>query len=518
LTTHLLHELLAAAVASDPGRCAVEGQARSVTYRELDASSNRLAHILNGHGVTRGDRVGIALDKSLEAVIAIFAILKTGAAYVPIDPRAPAQRAALIIDNCRLKGLVTTGDRLTRLKPAITTMPDCVVLVDETALDNSIGWADVLKATDSPFASPTLSDSDLAYILYTSGSTGVPKGVMISHRAALSFVTWAVQYFRLRNDDRLANHAPLHFDLSIFDIFAAVAAAATTVLLPYGIGIIPRSLADWIQSSKITVWYSVPSALVQLTLHGALERHAYEKLRLVLFAGEVFPVAHLRRLMGLVPRAAYFNLYGPTETNVCTIHSVIQAPQQDIPIPIGQACANCELIVLGEDGQPVAPGLIGELYVGGPSLMDGYWQRPEETRAALIDHPLHPDSLGRIYRTGDLVRVDDSGNLHFIGRRDSQVKSRGYRIELGDIEAVLCHHPSVAEAVVIARPHEEFGCILHAVISVHEHGATNRAELAAYCASRLPSYMVPANFEFRESLPKTSSGKLDRRALQAGAG
>ena len=518
MTPYLLNHLLAQSAAHSPDSILLVCQERNLTYRALDEMANRLANVLRRHGVAKGDRVGIGLDKSVEAVIAIFGIMKAGAAYVPIDPRAPAKRAAYIIDNCQMRGLITTRDKLAGLCPVLAATPPCVILADGDGQAGSVPWAEVLGAPVDPPPDPQLVKDDLAYILYTSGSTGEPKGVMISHRAALAFVNWAAEYFQLQAGDRLSNHAPLHFDLSIFDLFCAVAAGATVVIVPPAVSVFPRNLADWIEQSRITVWYSVPSALTQLALHGGLERHRYERLRLVLFAGEVFPIQHLRRLMALIPRAAYYNLYGPTETNVCTVHAVnTPPPAEGGPLPIGRACADTEVFALNEQGQPAAVGEQGELHVRGPTLMRGYWGRPEQTRATLVPHPLRPDELERVYRTGDIVRLDHAGDYHFIGRRDSQVKSRGYRIELGDIEAVLYRHPSIAEAAVIAQPHEEFGCTLLAVVTARANSSLERGELAAYCANHLPPYMIPSDFEFRAALPKTSSGKVDRRALQVGA-
>jgi amino acid adenylation domain-containing protein len=492
-----------------PERAAVVAPEETLSYGELEARSNRLARRLRAAGIAIGDRVGIDLDKSAASIVGIFGTLKAGAAYVPIDPRAPAARVAFLVKDCVMRGLITTRERMARLRGQLEFVPPCIVLVEA-------GW-DSEGAPDAPACDAI--EQDLAYILYTSGSTGEPKGVMLTHRAALAFVNWAQDSFAFGPQDRLANHAPLHFDLSVLDVFGAIGAGASVALVPPGVSVFPRSLADWIERAQVSVWYSVPSALVQLALHGALERHAYASLRLVLFAGEVFPVRHLRALMEHLPRARYCNLYGPTETNVCTWHEVSAPPDPGSPpVPIGRACANTEVFALDDDGREVETGGTGELYARGPTLMEGYWGRPERSAQSLLADPRGPAGgrgpRSRAYRTGDLVRLDEDGCYHYIGRRDAQVKSRGYRIELGEVEATLLRHPGIAEAAVIALPHEEFGCTLHAVVVARAPASVGRDELAAFCAELLPPYMMPSEFRFRDGLPKTSNGKVDRVALR----
>ncbi len=500
----LLHQRLRASARQWPERPAVVAQGGSLSYRALDEQSDRLAAALQAGGVTRGERVGLHLDKSIEAVVALYGVLKAGAAYVPLDPRAPMKRTAFVAANARLRGLICGANLLEPLLGALRERPACLIGVDSAA-GGALPWSEALATGRAPADAGNGAD-DLAYILYTSGSTGEPKGVMLGHRAALAFVDWAVAQFALRPEDRLASHAPLHFDLSVFDLFAAAAAGASVALVPPGTALFARNLAEWIEKTAITVWYSVPSALVQLALNGALERFPYAALRCVLFAGEPFPVEHLRALMTQLPAPAYFNLYGPTESNVCTFYRVPGPPPPDSPpLPIGRACPYAEALVADD-----------ELLVGGPSLMEGYWDDPERTARALIAHP--QDASRRLYRTGDLVRRDAQGELHFHGRRDAQVKSRGYRIELGEVEAALYRHAAVAEAAVVTRPHPEFGCVLRAVV-VPRLGAASaqpdmRRELAAFCAESLPPYMIPEDFVFLDALPKTSSGKLDRSTLQ----
>ena len=510
----LLHHYLARSAARAPERPALVAPNGSLDYRQLDELSNALANALIAQGISKGDRIGIDLEKFAEAVVAIYGILKAGGTYVPLDPRAPAQRKAMIVSDCAMRGLITSREKLQGLQPALAGRPPCVVLIDAAAPAGMLVWSDVASASRAIPTDPGTIELDLAYILYTSGSTGVPKGVMISHRAALAFVEWSARYFRLDAGDRLSNHAPLHFDLSVFDLFAAADAGSAVVLVPPAVAVFPRSLAKWIDESGVTVWYSVPSALTQLALHGGLEKLGFSALRQVLFAGEVFPVAHLRRLMAAIPQAAYFNLYGPTETNVCTVYEVpARVPENSAPLPIGRACENTEVFAMNEQGRVLSAGETGELLVRGPTLMQGYWGQPGRSQEALVPDPRFPDRAGCVYRTGDLVRLEESGDYRFIGRRDNQVKSRGYRIELGDIEAVLHRHPAVAHAAAVPVPHPEFGCVLRGLLVLRGGCRLERAEIAAFCADALPPYMIPADFEFRTELPMTSNGKVDRRAL-----
>jgi amino acid adenylation domain-containing protein len=360
-----------------------------------------------------------------------------------------------------------------------------------------------------------MSESDLAYVLYTSGSTGEPKGVAISHRAALAFVRWAIAELGLRGEDCFASHAPFHFDLSILDLFGAAGVGAAVRLIPEALQSFPFKLAELIDRAGISVWYSVPSALVRLLTQGRLDRFRFPRLRLVLFAGEVFPVRHLRELMALMPHAAFWNLYGPTETNVCTCYRVpLLAAERTAPVPIGIACAGTEVFALAGDGRRAGPGHSGELFVAGPTLMTGYWGRPEQTAEALVPHPLRPHGPDRAYRTGDLVAVGEDGTYTFLGRRDHMVKSRGYRVELGEIEATLHAQADVREAVVLALPDDLVGHRLHAVVVLADGSTLSPRDLHRYCAERLPRYMVPAAIVVRRHpLPRTSTGKTDRRAL-----
>ena len=517
----LLPQLLSEAACRHPDNPAVSLGGTVTTHAALEVESNRLAHLLIAEGVRKGDRVGLFLPKSVATVTGIFAILKAGAAYVPIDPMAPPRRVAFIVRDCGIRCLLTRSSRLATLEGVLgeSSPLDFAVLMEDgrDRVDGTSRVARIVPGTAAASCSPELPgnsaiDTDLAYILYTSGSTGEPKGVMISHLNALTFVNWASQAFRIEPGDRLSNHAPFHFDLSIFDLFAAVKAGASVHIIPEDIAFFGGSLLKFVETNRITVWYSVPSALVLLVQHGQLASERPSHLRLVLFAGEVFPTRYLRLLMEAWANCEFYNLYGPTETNVCTYYHVQTPPQGSAPIPIGRACENTDVFAVTDGFEVARPGEVGELVVRGSSVMKGYWGLPEKTRQVVVDRTDASGHPEQIYRTGDLVTLQD-GFYQFLGRRDHMIKSRGYRIELGEIEAALYSHRSVLDAVALAIPDPAIGHRLHAIVVCADPVGVTAAELARHCAERMPKYMVPGVIEFRDGLPKTSTGKIDRQRL-----
>lgn len=519
---YLLPQLLRDAAARLPEQTAVVMLEQSLSYAQLDELSNRLAHVLKQNGVRRGDRVGIYLNKSVASIVSIFGILKAEAVYVPLDPYAPAKRLSYIIKNCGIACLLSVADKRDGLAQMLSEDSPlrCVIAMNDAALSeplprvNVIAWQTVLHA---PATAPTFCglENDLAYILYTSGSTGDPKGVMISHRNALTFVDWACDAVALTPSDRVSNHAPLHFDLSIFDIFATIKAGATLCLVPPESAKFPMKLAHFIAAQKISVWYSVPSAWVLMLSHGKMEQHDFSALRTIIFAGEVFPTKHLRDLMAKIPHAAYFNWYGPTETNVITSYQVTAlAPEQTQPVPIGKACANMEVFALDAEGREVTEaGVEGELYGRGPGVAQGYWNDTAKTASLFVRNPLQPHFHDRCYRTGDLVKRDHEGNYHYLGRRDHQVKVQGYRIELGEIETALLQHKEVEEAAVVALQNAEQVTYLKAFVVPRNDNGLQPMELKRHCAQFVPKYMIPEVVEVRTTLPKTSTGKTDKKLL-----
>jgi amino acid adenylation domain-containing protein len=486
---------------------------RGLDYAGLERESARVAGALLAAGVQRGDRVGVLAPKSVEAVTAVWGALLAGAAYVPIDPTAPAARGALIAANCQMGALLASSE-VAKSVAAIRQAVPGVRIVQVHGAEPLEGAA--RPGSAAPSAGRPANAKDLAYILYTSGSTGVPKGVMVSHGAALSFVEWASARFEVGPEDVLSSHAPLHFDLSTFDLFASAAAGAKLVILDEETVRFPMACADVLESERISVWYSVPGALRRMVRAGRLDRRSLPALRTVLFAGEAYPADELRQLQAALPRPAYFNLYGPTETNVCTYWQVPPAGAwQGSQVPIGVDCENCQGVVVDEALRPVPDGAEGELLVRGGTLMEGYWGDAERTRALLVPDFLHPHLRDFFYRTGDLVARQPDGTYAFHGRRDHMVKVRGYRVELGEVEAALHRAPGVAEAAVVAA--SRGGADTELIAFVAGLGESPPPEqvrsLQRHLTGLLPRYMLPSEFLWVSRLPSTSTGKVDRQAL-----
>ena len=518
-----LHEYMTASARRRPEHVAIEDPGvAEITYRELDHLSARLRDRLRRMGVRPGDRVGIALRKSIDAVAAIFGVQRCGAVHVPVDATGPVERTAFIFADCTVRAAIVEAGLAERLRAREDFGPIALLPLDVAAgasrdvPTGGLPLARALEALDRRDPAPAGEDAvgaadALAYILYTSGSTGKPKGVMISQRSATVFVDWCSDLMAPRDGDRFSSHAPFHFDLSVLDLYVALKHGATLVLISETNGKDPITLAQLVAERQITCWYSTPSILSLLTQFGRMERHDWSALRIVNFAGEVFAVKHLRALQERVPHPRYLNLYGPTETNVCTFYEIPRRipPERSEPFPIGKACPHYRHRVVDSSGLDVSRGEEGELWISGPGVMMGYWNAPERDAEVF-----RTDTEGRRwYRTGDIVVEPPDGDLLFFGRRDRMVKKRGYRIELDEIEAALYRHPEVREVAVVAGRDEENGVRVHAFLSFRER-RPSIIQLKQFCAEHLLDYMIPDQFSVLETLPKTSTDKIDYQGLK----
>lgn len=513
-----LSQLLDQAAARRPHHPAVEDESgRTWTYSELARYADRIATRLSRWGVSRGDRVGVVLPKGLEAVAAIHGILRAGASYVPVDVSAPPARGVGILADGGVKAAIVAPEWASSVRrrwPVPGPGPRLILVGEEGAPGPSdADWDEVLEDTAPSPLRPLRCADDLAYILYTSGSTGQPKGVMLSHTNAFCFLDWCDQTLGPWDDDadRFSSHAPFHFDLSVFDLFQSCRRAATLVLIGESLGKDPARLGAFLATRRVSVWYSAPSILALLTQYGGLGQHDVPAPRLVLFAGEVFPINPLRKLRALWPGAAMWNLYGPTETNVCTAHRVPDeiAPDHAEALPIGTVCRPLRARVVDESGRELPAGTLGELVIAGPGVMRGYFGRAQLSARAFF----RDDAGAAWYRTGDLVVDEGAGCYQFHGRRDRMVKKRGYRIELGEIESALYRHDGVDRAAVIAKP-DEWGVSIAAFVAMKPGFKGSIIAMKQHCTSLLPHYMVPDTISFLSDLPTTSTDKVDYQGLK----
>jgi amino acid adenylation domain-containing protein len=513
---YLLTQIIEVAAEQAPDKDAFRFRDEALTYTELVARANRLANTLCQHGAVKGDRVGIFLPKCLETAVAVYGIMQAGCAYVPLDPKMPAARLALIIQDCGIRHIVAGPDQIASLRQLPETTPlEFVVGPDAGAAlpFTVIPWSQVDQA---PAHAPAvrLMEEDMAYLMYTSGSTGEPKGMVHTHHSGLSYARLAADVYGLHGADRLSDFPPLHFDQSTFGLFSGPLAMATTVVIPEEYMLLPASLSQLMADERITVWYSVPFALIQLHLRGALAQREMSALRWVLFGGEPFPLKHLRALMAQWPQARFSNVYGPAEVNQCTYYHVPPLGTDEESIPIGRIWPNAEGLIVDEEDRPVGSGEPGELLVRTPTMMQGYWRRPDLNDRAFYRLTQESGQSQIFYRTGDLVQLRPDGELLFLGRIDRQVKVRGFRIELDEIEAALLAHSAVEEAAAFTVENGDGVKEIHVAVIVKDGHTLAQSALLADLAERLPRYALPQRIEFWPNFPRTTSGKIDRKQLR----
>jgi len=438
-----------------------------------------------------------------------------------MDTSSPATRLMRIIDVCEPKLVLTDTAHATLL----TSLQD-----DRIGTSVRVGWLPPGSVPDAQFGNSFCSDDltplsaaavdsannseDAAHILFTSGSTGVPKGVVITHSNVLQFLRWAMNYFGTIPSDRISCHPPLHFDLSTFDIYGTLSAGAQLHLVPPAINLLPHKLADFIRRSELTQWFSVPSALKYMAQFDVIQHNDFPSLKRLLWCGEAMPTSTLTYLMRRLPSVIFTNLYGPTEATIASsYYTVPGCPENEkSEIPIGRACEGEGLIVLNGSLQNVQAGEIGDLYISGVGLSPGYWRDPEKTQSVFIEH----SKYGRVYKTGDLARVGEDQLIYLLGRSDSQIKSRGYRIELGEIEAELNALGVLRECAVVAVQIDGFEgtAICCAYVPLSGRDVSN-SDLRQRLTDVLPPYMIPSQWMRLETLPLNGNGKCDRPELRA---
>ncbi len=484
-----LHELIEAQVERTPDAIALVFEDESLSYRELNRRANRLAYRLREVGVGPEVIVGIFAERSLAMIVGLLATLKAGGAYLPLDLDYPLERLAFMLGDAKPLLVLTQRDRQTAFPPHTAG----IICLDE----------DFDAANEANLASGVRAEN-LAYVLYTSGSTGQPKGVMITHRAICNRSLWVQEKFHLTSDDCMMLKAPLTYDVSVSEIFWPLSAGARLLLARPGLQGDSRYLIETVCKNTVTTLNFAPAMLAALLEDKEVGRCL--SLRRVFSGGERLPFDLPERFFAALPHAELHNAYGPTETTIDVTYWKCKPGTRDSNPPIGLPHANTQTYVLDRAMQPVPAGDAGELHIGGVQLARGYLGRPELTAEKFVPNPFDE---GRLYKTGDLARYRSDGAIEYLGRIDSQVKLRGFRIELGEVEAVLNAHPAVRDCVALLR---ETGSSSRLVGYIVASGVTS-PDLRQYAKKSLPDFMVPSAFVFLEKLPLMANGKLDRRAL-----
>ncbi len=467
----------------------VEGQ-RNINYTEFYKICQKVASGILEFSLKK-EPVLIILPKGIDALIAMFGVAKSGNFYSIIDEKMPSERVSKII---------------AKLKPKL--------IITSKALQNDYGipvlFSDDFnscKINEKALKSVYIIDTDLLYVLFTSGSTGEPKGVAITHKSVIDFALWLKETFSVSENEILANQSPLYFDLSIFDVFGTIACGACIHLIPNNLFAFSAKIANYLSENKISMIFWVPSVLIYFANTGAVNFLKNSKLQKILFCGEIMPNKQLNMWRKALPNALYANLYGPTEITVaCSYFKVNREFSDDELLPIGKACENCELLVFDENMKLInEPNVKGELYVRGTCLSVGYYDDTQKTAAAFIQNPLQSAYEEKIYKTGDIVAFNEFNELICYGRIDAQIKFQGHRIELGEIEAALSSHAKIERAACVFENNE--------IIGFYESQSEIEG-LKEFLKEKIQSYMIPRKFIHKLEFPENSNGKIDRKALK----
>lgn len=479
----------------------------TVSYRALNAHANRIARLLASRGVVKTDVICMTGEKSLHTFAAMIACLKLGAIYCILDPATPVERLRKILNTCEPKLLLTERDFRERVSEVVSQTQ----IIEKGVEDFEAASFD---DTDLP-QSRSITGDDPAYIMFTSGSTGVPKGAVMTHGNVLNLIDWAAATYQITTDDRLTNVNALYFDNSVFDFYAALFNGAR--LVPFSKDEVsnPKTLVDKVDAARCTLWFSVPSLLIFLQTMRATDGRNLATIRRFAFGGEGYPKAKLKSLYDAYKHSAeLFNVYGPTEcTCICSSYKLSDADFADMQglAPLGQIADNFSFLIIDEAGQPLPAGEIGELCLLGPNVGKGYYNDPERTAGSFVQNTGQHRYREIMYKTGDMVRFDTAdGKLYIHGRRDNQIKHMGYRIELEEIEAALNRLHYVSEAAALHTNHNGLSRIV-AVIAASDGFVED--ELRRDLKQLIPSYMIPSVIHREETLPKNANGKVDRRSL-----
>ncbi|WP_139452821.1 amino acid adenylation domain-containing protein [Campylobacter armoricus] len=472
----------------------VEFNGKGITYKEFDDLSKKIASEILSKFLTKNTQnpVLIILPKGISCLLSFFGVAKSGNFYTLLDEKSPKERVEKVIEVLKPRLLITS--RKLNLDYNLDTIyaEDFEKFsIDENALSNAL---------------TNHIDTNLLYVFFTSGSTGIPKGVSISHKSVIDYTFWVCETFKLNHEDILANQAPFYFDNSILDIFSSIKMGATLHILPNHLFAFPNKILEYLEREKITTIFWVPSVLIYFANTNALDTFKLKHLNKILFCGEIMPNKQLNTWRKHLPDALFANLYGPTEiTDVCSFYIVNRQFSDDELLPIGNACKNTQLLVFDENLNLITPnqvGIKGELYVRGTCLSLGYYSDKEKTKQAFVQNPLHDNYLDLLYKTGDVVAYNEFGELLCYGRIDYQIKYMGHRIELGEIESVINSHENVKNCACIFK--EEIVCF---------YESKEELDFKNFLKEKLPAYMIPKKFIKIDHFALNANGKIDRKIL-----
>ncbi|MBN3519258.1 amino acid adenylation domain-containing protein [Algoriphagus lutimaris] len=502
-TSQLLSELIAVGAKKTPNKIAFKSGEAQITYQELEFRSNQLANWLVENQVKKGERVGILIEKNAFTAYAIYGILKAGAVLVALDPSQPSERLNAIIADCSIKVVVSIPSHQ-RVIDQIDNQNFLVI-----GSNHGVSWENIFQLASANPLDLEIEQSDLAYILYTSGSTGEPKGIVHTHASGLAYARQSTLLYEVSEDDIIGNIASLHFDQSTFGYFSAMYAGCTTYIFNTSELVMLGSFCEAVRSNGVTILYSVPSLFISL-IQGGFDLD-FPSVRWIKYGGESFPAIKLNELLKKAPNANISNVYGPAEVNQCTYYTISEPIEPDKEIPIGQVWDNTSYLILNSEDQQVAPGEQGEFLVHSVTMMSGYWNNDSLNQKSFYTYRSEGKEV-KYYRTGDFVYLNKNNELVFVGRMDRQVKISGYRIELGAIEQVLIQCPEVKDVAVFTCKSNGMRELCAAIVPKEK--PLDNDSLRKRLLKLLPKTSIPKHFYEVQSLPHSVNGKVHYQKLE----
>jgi len=508
---YLLHQYVDINAELYPEKIALIENGKKITWKEYAGLTNYLAAKLTEAAAPRS-RVVLIVNKNIAGYCSLVASMKAGLTYIPVDPKLPEERFKLYLKSAQAGAVVVSSEFLTLLPLIKEVYPD----IDIEVLPEEFPFSQEYQRDERVFVE--ITEKDIAYILFTSGTTGVPKGVMISHRSLLNYCQWASAHSNAGSDDLVLGHTPLVFDVSIYGFGVQMVSGAALVAIPMEEEQNVEYIYNALNQNRVTIWISAPSLLTLFCKSGYLDKHDYSYLHVISYCAEVLPNSTLIAWMKKYPEIEYHNLYGPTEATVsCLGHHYTKIPELDDPIPIGIPHPNTVAYIIDENGNQITePGERGEIVIHGSGVSIGYFNMEEKTREQFNSLGLL-SSFQNVYHTGDIGYRNEQGVFYFIGRKDNQIKIRGFRVELGDIEFALGQHELVvrnAAFCVFSKKFDQNVIVVYAEVKKE----IRDVELRQYLSNKLPKYMIPFKITIMDEMPQNRSGKIDRKKLQEMAG